>query len=256
MSYAPKWTHRFKLKSETWVFVPTADTLKTGKLIKRHVALKWSPPDNYYHLREGGHVDAIKKHVGGKFFIHADLRRFFNQINRTRVTRELRPLFGYALARQYAIESTVPIWVGGDKKYVLPFGFVQSTLIASLCLYKSKLGRVLRELEKTPGVSVSVYMDDILISTQELAVAETALEYVRNASERSGLPLNEAKLEGPADQVTAFNIRLNEFSVRLTSKRIDEFKLGYIEAASEKQRLGILSYVEAVNPAQVHDVKT
>jgi hypothetical protein len=62
--------------------------------------------------------------------------------------------------------STVPFRpVGADKtSFVLPFGFVQSPLMAGLCLANSKLGATLARLAKK--FTVTVYVDDIVISTK------------------------------------------------------------------------------------------
>lgn len=250
MQNSHKWLSRFQLKSETWVYVPTPETVVEGRSLKKLIQLRWQPPRNFYHLRDGGHVDAIKSHLGGKYFIHADLRKFFNSINRSRITRELKPYFGYKAARKIAMESTVSIPTEQGQAFALPFGFVQSTIIASLCLHKSTLGKTIEMLHRSQDVKISVYVDDIIISAQTLQAGERALQKIKESCEKSGLMLNERKLKGPSPQITAFNIDLNENSISICGVRLAELRHTYTNSKNEKQKDGIRSYVYSVNPAQ------
>jgi len=250
MQNSHKWLSRFRLKSNTWVFIPTLETVKEGKLLKKVIEFKWPPPPNYYHLRSGGHVDAVKYHMGGRFFVHADIKKFFNSINRSRITRELKPYFGYEKSRAIAMESTVSIPLDSGQVFALPFGFVQSTIIASLCLRKSSLGNTIEMLNKTDGVRVSVYVDDIIVSTQCLKKAETALLMIQKSAERSGFSLNKEKSQGPSDKITVFNIDLKQNLIEITSWRFNELLSSYKNASSDKQKSGIWGYVNSVNSAQ------
>jgi hypothetical protein len=250
MQNSHKWLSRFRLKSNTWVYVPTLETVIEGNLLKQIIEYKWRPPSNYYHLRDGGHVGAMKYHLDGKFFVHADLKKFFNNINRSRITRELKPYFGYDKARSIAMESTVSIPLGGGQTFALPFGFVQSTIIASLCLHKSTLGKVIHKLNKIEDIKVSVYVDDIIVSAQSLEQASYALSMIQESSERSGLALNEKKLKGPAAEITAFNVDLSHNSMMISKSRFDELCLDYQNSSSENQRNGIFGYVNSICPAQ------
>lgn len=247
MQNSHKWVSRFRLKSETYVYVPTSETLKEGRDVKKLIESKWFAPDNYYHLKSGGHVDAIKYHADGKFFVHADLKKFFNSINRSRITRELKPLFGYDKARSIAMESTVSIPTRSGQVFALPFGFPQSTIIASICLRKSKLGKTIHKLDRTQGVKVSVYVDDIIISTQNLDDAKHALSLIQESSQRSKLPLNEQKLKGPAESITAFNIDLSSTAILINSIRFDEMVAAYESSSNVNQRAGIIGYIRSVN---------
>lgn len=250
MQNSHKWLSRFRLRSKTWVYVPTLETVKEGKLFKKIIELKWFPPSNYYHLRSGGHVEAVKHHLDGKYFVHVDIKKFFNSINRSRITRELKPYLGYEKARVIAMESTVSIPLNSGQIFALPFGFVQSTILASLCLRKSSLGNAIAILDKTDGVRVSVYVDDIIVSTQCLEKAEAALFLIKKSAVRSGLLLNEQKTQGPSDKITAFNIDFEEGLMRISDHRFNELLSSYNEATSDKQRSGIWGYVNSVNPMQ------
>ncbi|CAM3425430.1 hypothetical protein BZK31_26235 [Pseudomonas floridensis] len=250
MQNTHKWLSRFRLKSNTWVYIPTLETVKEGQLFKKSIEFKWLPPTNYYHLKSGGHVDAIKYHLNGKFFVHADVKKFFNSINRSRITRELKPYFGYEKSRSIAMESTVSIPLESGQVFALPFGFVQSTIIASLCLRKSSLGNTIDKLNKTAGIRVSVYVDDIIVSTQSLEKAEAALSMIQKSAERSGFSLNEEKTQGPSYTITAFNIDLQQNFMRITDWRFIELLSNYKDASSDKQKRGIWGYVNSVSPAQ------
>ncbi|WP_257292862.1 hypothetical protein [Endozoicomonas sp. ONNA1] len=90
----------------------------------------------------------MRSHTSGQFFVHLDIRQFFSSINRSRITRSLKPRIGYERAREIAIASTVPAPNTDGSAYILPYGFVQSPILASICLRYSKLGTVLHELSK------------------------------------------------------------------------------------------------------------
>jgi hypothetical protein len=121
------WDTRFQLKPGTWVFVPTLESVQNGKEIKQAIGRVWLPPTNYYHLRSGGHVKALEAHLHNAIFAHLDIRDFFGSINKTRVTRCVKDLFGYPEGRRIANLSTV---VHPDsRRMILPFGFVQSPIL-------------------------------------------------------------------------------------------------------------------------------
>ena len=167
-----KWLYRFELKPGRWVFVPSIDSVNLGREIKERLEQAWKIPKYHYHLRSGGHLSALRSHLQHAVFIRVDLRDFFGSLNRTRVTRSLKPFFGYDTARHWANASTVkhPI---DSKRTIVPYGFVQSPIVASVCLRYSALGKYLQSLQKRDDLALSVYVDDIIISTDEYSVAES-----------------------------------------------------------------------------------
>jgi hypothetical protein len=247
-----KWDTRFQLKPGTWVFVPTDEARELGYVIKELVEARWRPPKNYFHLTNGGHVRAISSHVHNTTFAHLDIQDFFGHINASRVTRWLTPLAGYAKAREFAKASTVPHPNHGGT--MLPFGFVQSPILASLCLFHSALGRCLVELPRKLGVVVSVYMDDIILSASDHSVLEQAVKMVEESAARSGLPLNPDKHEGPAAGITAFNIALAHQSLRINDERWNSFLTEFQASDNESVRRGIHSYVNSVNVGQANNL--
>lgn len=245
-----RWTSKFQIKEGAWVFVPAEESIANGLKIKNLIADCWAAPKHYYHLRNGGHVRALQRHTKHKFFIHLDIQNFFGQMNRSRITRSLKEHLPYETAREIAVESTVRLPDSAEVKYILPFGFVQSPIIASVCLSKSALGRYLSSLEHRKEFSVSVYMDDILVSGDDSEELEQEMLMIKAASEKSKLPLNPKKQEGPDACVKAFNVELSQGLLKITPNRLQEFALAYANSENEHQRAGILNYVLSVNPTQ------
>lgn len=249
-----KWRTRFQLKPGSWVFVPTKETVDNGLAIKKAIEERWKPPSYYFHLKDGGHVRALQSHIHHASFLHLDIRDFFGSINRTRVTRCLKGVFGYVDARAMANESTVFHPDEKSHRTILPFGFVQSPIVASMCLYQSALGRCLHRLNQLRDVQVSVYVDDIVVSTDSHALTAEVLEQLTAASKKSGLALNTEKQEGPADSITAFNIDLSHLALFIEPERFSKFWNAYTSADSEFRRNGILGYLNSVNAEQATQV--
>lgn len=245
----PKWSTRFELKPGRWVFVPTDEAAALGKQIKKSLEERWKPPSYYYHLREGGHVAALKAHVAHKTFLHLDIQNFFGSINRTRVTRCLKPVVGYKLAREWATESTVLDPANPDRS-MIPYGFIQSQILASMCLRESALGRCLHKIQVSSKAEVSVYVDDIIVSTNDENVPDLHGR-IKTAAARAAFALNAEKEQGPATEVRAFNVRLSSGLLAVTEDRLGRF----IEAltdpdASEPKRQAIIAYIKSINAAQ------
>lgn len=249
-----KWINRFEIKPGRWVFEPSDESIVLGRRIKEAVEDAWRPPTFFYHLRPGGHVEAIRSHVANTHFLRVDIQDFFGCVNRSRLTRCLksRVLGGYATARSWATASTVvhPDSSAGSKRYVVPYGFVQSPLLASLALNDSRLGKVLRTVSRRLDFSVSVYVDDILISARAAAALEAVFAEIRDAAARSAFVLNLAKCSGPATAVTAFNIELMHNSLQVSAERMQRFQEAYVSTSSQARKAGIRGYVNAVNPSQ------
>lgn len=252
----PQWIHKFEVKPDSFVFVPDDQTIDRGREIKSKISSLWKPPYYYAHFRQGGHVAAIKRHLGNNLFIRADIKQFFNQVNRSKATRALYSIIGdYDQAREIACESVVAKPDSENREWILPFGFVQSPIIASLCLNKSALGSYLNKLEGN-GFKVSVYMDDIIISTSLCyEAAEEILDTLRQKAARSKFDLNPDKTVGPAEQITAFNIQLTNGSIEITDERLSDFEVSLMNTGNKYVIDGILGYVRTVCPEQARDLE-
>lgn len=250
-----KWSSRFELKLGKWVFVPTAEMVAEGKIIKASIEAAWKPPSYYYHLRSGGgHVKAMRSHLGHTSFLRVDIKDFFGSINKSRVTRCLKSkVVEYETAREWANKSTV--FDPNDKKrYFIPFGFVQSQIIAALCLKESALGGYLGKVSKNKKAAISVYVDDIIVSSCDEGLCDEILEGIKTTAKRSGFTLNAEKQEGPAACITAFNILLANELLEIQPDRLRLFVEMYERAENDDQRSGVLSYIASVNEAQAQMV--
>lgn len=245
-----KWDRRFELKNKpgTWIYVPTDEYREYGKTIKLAIEKKWHSPGYYFHLRAGGHISALKIHQNNSYFSHLDIANFFGSVSKSRVTRHLTKIFGYDTARKYAEQSTVRNPKNGAPS--LPFGFVQSSIIASLCLYKSALGKTIAKYAKNSNIEISVYVDDLILSSRSKQDLDTATKEIQIAAERSLFTLNRAKQVISLPKITAFNIELTTNSLTLTNDRLHEFLLALQKSPEENIRKGILSYIHTVNPNQ------
>ena len=231
------------------MFVPTMESIEAGEKIRKLIASRWKVPPYYYHLRAGGHVEAIRSHLHHSHFLHIDIKDFFGSINRSRVGRALREYVRHEEAREIANTSTVRD--PSDKnRYFLPYGFVQSPMVASLCLDKSRLGTYLDKLQAMDSVSLSVYVDDIIISCDDAQLCASILSELGAAAEKANFTLNASKQEGPAPTITAFNIVLEHAGMRIGEKRLQAFLAKLEEPTGQSQRAAIISYVKSVSPEQ------
>lgn len=242
-----RWSHRFEHKPDRWVFIPTEETLNRGHLICRTLKKHWTPPYFYYHLQSGGHIAALHAHYKNNYFLSLDIENFFGSVSLTRITRHLVPFFGYVAARNIAKDSTVK-HPSEPQRTILPYGFVQSPMLASLALSKSALGNHLLTLTKS--LTVSVYMDDIQVSGNNINDLEKAKEDLEHLATRSLFKFGEHKTQGPSPKITAFNINIETGNLEITDDRMAEFVFRLSNSPSEPERLGILGYINTVNPTQ------
>lgn len=249
MTPSDQWLYKFR-RNSGWIFVPTKETIAYGQEVKALIEKRWKAPDYFYHLQRGGHVAALRRHSSNDYFLHLDIKNFFGNINATRVTRCMKGIsLAYVKAREIAIHSTVH-HPRAKHISILPFGFIQSPIIASICLRESTLGKYLHSLSKQPDITVSVYMDDIILSSKSIDDLTEALAIIEQAASRSRLPLNKKKQEGPDRMVTAFNISISQHRLDITAKRLAEFQQIYHTSTNANQQAGIVNYVKAINATQ------
>lgn len=248
--YESSWSNRFEVKPNRWVYNPTNSCRSIGKGIQWKLRKRWTPPPYYYHLRDGGHVAAIEVHLENNFFATLDIKDFFGSISRTRVTRALKKFFPYIEARSFAKQSTVKVMGNYPFSHQLPYGFVQSPILASLCLFDSKLGRELHVLHNKKKALVSIYMDDILISSSNKDELIEIYEKLKIDLVKSKFNLNESKSLPVSDSVTAFNIDFKNNDKRINYDRFVRFQYAYFLSNSKAQKKGIASYVGSVNKSQ------
>jgi hypothetical protein len=256
MDYDVSWSNKFEIKPNRWVYIPTTECLMNGRGLVSELKIKWIQPDFYFHLRTGGHVSAVKLHLANMYFAKLDLHDFFGSISRSRVTRALRDFYSYDDARRFAKMSTIPQCGDWPHSHSLPYGFAQSPMLASLCLAKSYLGAVLNKCRESKDTCITVYMDDILISSKSAISLQFWYDSIIAASIRSKLLINECKSQAPSKGVTIFNINLSNIDIKVDEQRFDAFMKEYQRSENPFQKKGIGAYVGTVNQAQALQLET
>lgn len=215
-NYTHKYEHRGK-----FVFVPTERSVRKGRRIIGH--LRGIPlPTYFYHYQSGGHVAALHAHLQNAYFFKIDIKSFYYSIARQRVTRALLR-WRMPGAEKHAMWSCVrnPYPVT-QPKYVLPIGFVQSPLLASLVLLYSPV-TVAIDRAIARGVTVSVYLDDIVCSHPDQELLREAYDDIRQACIAGEFVPNPTKLTSPSSAIVAFNCDLVQGSANVTQDRVNEF---------------------------------
>jgi hypothetical protein len=204
------------------IFVPSDLGERIGEDIKAQVESAY-PFDHFiYHLRrQGGHVAALHAHRSHQFFARLDIRRFFYGISRSRVRRALAGIrIGRAL--HYAKWSCVKNPYG-NPAYALPYGFIQSPVLASLVLMQSEVGDFLRAVAGQGHVLPTVYMDDISLSSDDFSSLRTVFDQLLVHLDNAGFEVSPNKTRSPAATMDLFNCDLSHGQTRVSDDRINAF---------------------------------
>lgn len=208
------------LRKGKHVFVPNDESIARGEILLRHCKRNVQFPDYFFHYRSGGHVAAIHEHLQNNFFFRIDIEHFFYSVSRRRVAAALHSS-GVHHARAYAQWSCVKNPLAGPR-YALPIGFVQSPILASLCIMRSPLTAAI-EAARQVGILISIYFDDFIGSASDRAPLETAYHALLRACDDAAFGANAAKLLSPRAEIEAFNCRLSHGIAEVTHARIQEF---------------------------------
>lgn len=213
--------YKFKFRSRgKIIFVPNERCERKGRRIIQFFAKRLDFPEYFYHYKSGGHVAALHAHLANKFFFRIDVQNFYYSIARMRVTRALRS-WRYRGANTIAKWSCVANPLPGPQ-HVLPIGFVQSPLLASLVLLRSPVAQAI-ERAIADGVCISVYLDDFIGSHNDVATLESAYNEIRQSCVAAELVPNPTKLLPPSQAVTAFNCDLRHGTVEVADARVERF---------------------------------
>ncbi len=238
---------RIPLGNDKWAFEQEPDLIDSAKNWMRLIRRRWQPPNYFFHLRSGGHVAAVQSHLESQFFAKIDLRRFFEQVTKNRVIKRLSGLgFPSEDAIDFAVASTIRKRKDGRDVFVLPYGFVQSAMLASLDTDCSALGRQLSQIVES-GLVVSDYVDDIVISGESEAVVQAALDDTKSAAAKSHFEINEEKSTSVQADMTAFNIEFGHGFMRITTPRMHEFQEAIMTSDGDNAKIAVLAYVKSVN---------
>jgi Reverse transcriptase (RNA-dependent DNA polymerase) len=216
------------------VFAPSDLGRIVGEDIKAKVEAVHTFEDFVYHLKKnGGHVAALHAHRPHNHFARIDFARFFYTIARNRVKRAISSL-GINRAEHYAKWSTVKNPYN-DPSYALPYGFVQSPILATLVLMKSEVGDRLRVLHAAGTVTVSVYVDDISLSSDDPEALEAAYAGLLGILNGAQFILSEHKLRRPSAAIDLFNCDLTSGRTAVRAERVAEFAaVDHSEASIEQ----------------------
>jgi len=211
--------YRFENAAGKPVYVPSATGRKIAKQLLKKVRRRFEPDPFFFHLHKGGHIAALHIHRQQKYFARLDLQNFFYTISRNRVARALQEI-GIAGGEFFAKWSTVKNEFA-PPAYALPYGFVQSPMLASLILSRSAVGEYLREIEGL--IVVSVYVDDISISGNNKRVLQKAYRQIRRKVAASNFVINEEKTVEPGLTINLFNCQLERYRSVVTNERREQF---------------------------------
>jgi hypothetical protein len=212
--------HKYQSRGK-FIFVPTPEcNRRAERLLEFGEGLEL--PDYFFHYQRGGHVAALHRHIENKFFFRIDLKTFFYSISRNRISRVLRQSDFLQNAREYAEWSTVRNPYPDGPRYVLPIGFRQSPLLASLALYRSAVASAVEDAQHR-GVFVSVYFDDLVGSSIDAHELRITYDGVLAACKQADFAANPGKLVEPTSVIIAFNCRLTHGSTQVTDERVQKF---------------------------------
>jgi hypothetical protein len=212
------YTHSFKLKGKP-VFAPTQLSYRIGRDIKARVEAAYTFDRFFYHLQPGGHVAALHAHRSKSYFCKVDIETFFYSIGRNRIIRCLKDI-NIKRPVHYARWSCVKNPYESPS-YALPYGFVQSPILATLVLATSELGAFIRDISR--DITVAIYVDDISISSNDLEKLREAYGALDGVATKSGFTLNKAKSVAPCSSMEVFNCTLSNRNTTVKPDRISEF---------------------------------
>jgi reverse transcriptase-like protein len=234
--------YEFKYRSRgKWIYKPKKGCDRRGQQVIDFIERCVKFPEYFYHFRSGGHVAALHEHLKNKFFFKIDIKNFFYSIARNRVHRALAEC-GMRGAPTFAVWSTVRSPYPHGPKYVLPIGFRQSPHIASLVLMCSPVVAAIED-QQAKGALISVYLDDIIGSSDDEGALKAAYEAIKVACVAANLMPNPDKLVDPKPKIAAFNCNLTHGAAVVTEERIAKF---YTQFPSVTSRISFEAYVARV----------
>ena len=241
--------HKFVLPNGRQVFVPSVSGRKAGAVVHADIRRRWRPPYYFYHLRSGGHVAALKAHLHNRCFATLDISGFFDSVTRSKICRALRSIgIAHRKAWDIAQESTVEK-MQRSRDFSLPYGFIQSPVLASLALDRSALGSAMKVLARSNHTWLGCYVDDVILSGIEEEAVESGRSTLIDAAHRSGFAIDLAKSQSPGREITAFNVVLSNGEIAITNDRMHQFESDLLRSKLAAAA-AMIAYVRSVNRSQ------
>lgn len=217
------------LKNGKHVFCPAKETREKAEKLKARIEKSYTIPEFYFHYQPNGHIAAMHLHRTNCYFAKIDIQNYFYSISRNRVQKAFEAA-GIFNARNLAKWSCVknPL---GFPTYTIPYGFIQSSAIASLVMFQSKIQKILEEISQSH--SVAVYVDDISISGNELRSLALAYEVLCETVREEKFEINSRKTVLPQSSMSIFNCDLTFGMANVSNARRAKFSLFDKDAAAE-----------------------
>lgn len=188
-------------------------------------------------------------HLHNRCFATLDISGFFDSVTRSKIHRALRSIgIGHPRAWYIAQESTVEK-SRRKRDFSLPYGFVQSPILASLALDRSALGRRMKVLARSNHIRLSCYVDDVILSGVEEEAVESGHMMLIEAARSSGFIINPIKSQLPGPEITAFNVVLSNGEMAITAGRMHQFESDLLHS-TPSIAAAIIAYVGSVNRLQ------
>lgn len=184
------------------------------------------------------------------FFARLDIKSFFDNVTRSKVYRALRRL-GFSHRRSWGWTFQSVVSKPGLSGFSLPFGFVQSPILASIVLDHSQLGITLRH---AGNVRVSVYVDDILLSCCDETELAAYVDALHQAAAASGFALNSGAKQQLGREVEVFNLTLAQGAMQITDARMQQFE-SVERSESLLREHAIVAYAASINPTQAEALR-
>ena len=207
------------LKNGRYIFAPSDKGRLLGKNLKLEIENNYIFPPLYYHLINGGHVGALHAHRANRYFCKIDVQNFFYSISRNRIMRALDKI-GIAEADEKTRWSCVANPLAVSPKFVLPYGFIQSPILATLIIDRS-IGEYLRFL--STHYTVAIYVDDISVSGNNLSHLNSVYAELREKTTDANFTLNADKCREPCEHIEIFNCELSQGRTAVTERRKTDF---------------------------------
>ncbi len=232
------------LKNGKYVFCPAKETRLKAEKLKTRIENSYDIPEYYFHYRANGHIAAIHSHRGQRYFAKIDIQNYFYSISRNRVQKALEKA-NIHNARNLAKWSCVknPLCT---PSYAIPYGFIQSSAIASLVMFQSKIQDVLQDITKRN--TVAVYVDDISLSGNDIQSLTVDYESLCKAVRDEGFELNFIKSLAPRSLIGIFNCNLEQGFATVSSARKEKF---YSSSRTDMSEEAFLNYCERVSEGNI-----
>lgn len=145
--------------------------------------------------------------------------------------------------------------VRDSNRSFVPYGFVQSPLLATIAFVESYFGRALVDLDSW-GITKSVYVDDIILSHPTCPTTlVNAYEMLLTAAATANFEVNGTKSQPPSTTIVAFNIVLKQGELSLTVDKMLEFRSRIIGELVGPATLATIRYAESVNLDQGNSLR-